>query len=346
MTGSTNFKNSDRGRNIREGDAFPIWVEAFHNFYKDFPAEFYKNYNSARSQENRDDRCPVLWKAVGDELVFCGLVGSKLSVKLAIDQFQKTLYSYRKRLQDDHYPLDLKGAAWVASFPFPNLTVELKPVAPELSVASDGEEQDGDAAGQLLAASEALERAADQSPFDFDFLGKAIDTGFRVASNATKERFLLSVQLARIVLTIDSMKDQVRIDQPVEMKGVNSGEPYPLLYLDTLKHLKTIEIRQSARSLFSGGTHDASEILNYVNQYCRAVGTDEFELAEEPSSGELEPPQFYLDQVPSVARFLEQEAASERQIKEAAQADDTASTSELEGASSLKPLSSSSDESS
>ena len=51
-------------------------------------------------------------------------------------------------------------------------------------------------ASDFLTASEALESAADATPFEYDFLGKAIDTGFLIASFAKPERFVLSVQLA------------------------------------------------------------------------------------------------------------------------------------------------------
>ena len=154
------------------------------------------------------------WKAVGDELVFCGCVTNKKSCAIALDAFIKTLYKYRKRLADDGVDLNLKGAGWVAAFPEPNRTVQFH-------VRNGSPEP--------LPLSEALEISADMNPFEFDFLGKAIDTGFRVASKARPDRFVLSFQFARLLTSKDlGFPHQVRMERPGILKGVNRNEPYPL----------------------------------------------------------------------------------------------------------------------
>ncbi|MBO9466212.1 hypothetical protein J7443_13295 [Tropicibacter sp. R15_0] len=183
LSGSTAFKNSSDGE-AREAGATPNWVTEFQKFYSDFPSLFASTFQQQMNSGMGEHECPKLWKAVGDELVFCGRVKSKKACVVALNSFVKTLLDYRKRLQDLKVNLNVKGAGWLAAFPEPNRTVELR--------VRGGQPE-------LLPTSEALEISADEEPFEFDFLGKAIDTGFRVASNAQPERFVLSVQLARLL---------------------------------------------------------------------------------------------------------------------------------------------------
>jgi len=235
LSGSTAFKNSRDGE-ARER-ASPKWVTTFETFYRDFPAKYRSAYAQMKTPQSGSDDCPKLWKAVGDELIFCGRVSNRKSVMLALMAFIQTLHDYRGSFSEEDLPLNLKGAGWLASFPEPNRAVNLR---------SSGDGAD------YLTASEALEAAADAEPFEYDFLGKAIDTGFRVASFAKPERFALSVQLARLLASCamgTGFDHQIRFEDPVPLKGVNGGEAYPVLYIDTLKHLATEHIREQERRL-------------------------------------------------------------------------------------------------
>ena len=162
-----------------------------------------------------------------------------------------------------------------------------------------------------LTASETLEAAADAQPFEFDFLGKAIDTGFRVASLAKPERFALSVQLARLLASCPQgfgFDHDIRFEEPVFLKGVNGGDPYPVLYIDTLRHLATENIRAQERRLL--GQHEAptrDELGRYLAEYCAVVGTEELRLPLVADHGEIEPPQSYIAHQPKISEHLEAE---------------------------------------
>ncbi|MEM9717172.1 MAG: hypothetical protein AAF826_11710, partial [Pseudomonadota bacterium] len=71
LSGSTAFKNSKEGQDRSEG-ATPYWVGVFQNFYSDFPSLFASHFERLKNSSVGSDFCPKLWKAVGDELVFCG----------------------------------------------------------------------------------------------------------------------------------------------------------------------------------------------------------------------------------------------------------------------------------
>lgn len=298
LSGSTAFKNSEAGE-LRER-ASPNWVTTFETFYRDFPAKFRTNYASIKNPQSGDDGCPQLWKAVGDELIFCGRVNNRKSIITALMAFIHTLHDYRKLLSEEKIPLNLKGAGWLAAFPEPNRAVQLRSTGTNPS---------------FLTASEALEAQADEQPFEYDFLGKAIDTGFRIASFAKPERFVLSVQLARLLVSCEpgtGFDHPIRFTNPTPLKGVNGGESYPVLYIDTMIHLSVKDIRLKERELLK--QHDApdKEALNsYLQEYCSVVGTDEialpFSVNDEPTS----PPESYLSHREKISKHLRAEKGRE-----------------------------------
>lgn len=298
LSGSTAFKNSQDGKILDR--ASPKWVTTFENFYRNFPARFRSNYAQSKTIQSGADDCPKLWKAVGDELVFCGRVSNRKSVMFALMSFIQTLHDYRNLFLDEDLPLNLKGAGWLASFPEPNRAVTLR---------SNG---DG---SNFLTASEALEAAADETPFDYDFLGKAIDTGFRVVSFSKPERFALSVQLARLLASCPQgtgFDHHIRFDEPVALKGVNGGEGYPVLYIDTLTNLKNETIRLQERKLLR--RHEVpsrDDLKDYLEAYCNLVGTDELKLPMSANDGGIEPPDSYLTVRQLISKHLEGERERE-----------------------------------
>lgn len=150
---------------------------------------------------------------------------------------------------------------------------------------------------KLVTASEALELVADERPFECDFLGKAMDTGFRVAQLAKPERFTLSVQLAQVIL--DSLEHyqfehEIRFDKPILLKGVNGGKPYPVLYMDTMQHLSTEHVQIHERRLL--GQSDApsrAQLREYLDAYCSVVSTERIRLPTEPGDFAIEPTKSY-----------------------------------------------------
>lgn len=299
LSGSTAFKNSDSGE-VRHDGAAPKWVTVFQQFYTDFPALFRDEYHQQTNGTVGNDGCPKLWKAVGDELVFCGRISNKKAGAVALSAFINTLHRYRKKLQDEDVNLNLKGAGWLAAFPEPNRAVQLRL-------------KDGDP--DLLSASEALEHSADKSPFEYDFLGKAIDTGFRVAGTAKPEQLVLSVQLARLLAstpTGSGFGHIIRFDRPKSLKGVNRDEPYPMLYIDTMMHLRTEQTQKKERELLGeDNIPDREKIADYLEAYCEVARTDEIMLPADTNEDIPAPPESYTKHKEKIAEHLSHEQGRE-----------------------------------
>lgn len=299
LSGSTAFKNSSSGEQRHKNSA-PQWVTVFQQFYADFPALYGSEFQKQTNDGVGEDRCPQLWKAVGDELVFCGTISNQKTCIVALNAFISTLHIYRKRLMDAGIALNVKGAGWLAAFPEPNRTVKLRRV--------DGEPD-------LLSASEALELSADRAPFDYDFLGKAIDTGFRVASNAQPEQFVLSVQLARLIADAEpemGFGHLIRIERPKILKGVNKNEPYPMLYIDTMQHLPTKDAKTLERQVLGeNSVPDRGRLADYLKAYCSVVGTDEITLKADANSADIALPESYTQHQELIAQHLSSEQGRE-----------------------------------
>ena len=283
LSGSTAFKNSELGREIDHG-ASPKWVKVFQKFYTDFPDLFKNSYSRNKNANAGEDHCPSIWKAVGDELIFCGRVTNKAAVEAALNSFIITLLEYRQLLAVQSLGLNVKGAAWLGAFPEPNRAVEVKP---------------RNRGAYFTSATEALEDAADHDPFDFDFLGKEIDTGFRVAGKAQPERFALSAQLARLLSSMPKViatRHEIRVDYPIELKGVTKGIPYPNLYIETWDHLTTKPILENEQLILkSVAKASPTEIDRYLTVYCEVAGTDEIKLPDKAGDPPIAPPNSYIE---------------------------------------------------
>ncbi len=326
LSGSTAFKNSSNGEKIH--GATPKWVTVFQHFYSDFPNRFRTNYVTQKNDLVGTDRGPEIWKAVGDELVFCGRVTNKKSVAASLTAFIKTLHDYRKYLLSEGLDLNVKGAGWIAAFPEPNRAVQLRPIPDKKD---------------FISATEALELAADDRPFDYDFLGKAIDSGFRVATSASPERFALCAQLARLLAGTEpgfGFDYEIRLDQPMLLKGVNRGEPYPALYIDTMAHLKSEALRKKERELL--GRHAApsrERLADYLKMYCDLVGTDEIMLALDAQQAKPAAPTSYSEHRDLMATHLTAERGREFDGTETEVATADADIAAIEPGEDLNPLS-------
>jgi hypothetical protein len=133
-----------------------LWVTVFKKFYGSFHASFTSNYLKycKKNGVERDiqENVPKLWKTIGDEVIFVNRVNSCFEVFAFVHSFMDTLTEYGRSLKSfsDTSSLDVKGNAWVASFPCPNQTFML----PDLN----GNEEDSS------LPSEHLESGADKNP--------------------------------------------------------------------------------------------------------------------------------------------------------------------------------------
>lgn len=119
------------------------------------------------------------------------------------------------------------------------------------------------------------------------------------------------MQLARLLASCEPKQGfayEIRFEETRSLKGVNGGEAYPILYVDTLNHMKTRSIREDER-LFLGQSvaPDRKLLRRYLDTYCSVVGTEEICLPETAGEAECEPPQCYTDIRKKISDHLEAE---------------------------------------
>lgn len=167
---------------------------------------------------------PVLWKPVGDELIFKAEVRRERDVQLLIEAWLKAMKQYELTSLDGE-GLATKGGAFLATFPGPDSEVAI-PIDPE-NESSDKEVED--------LNREAL--ASNSAEYLYDFFGPSIDTGFRVFSACSQRYFTLSLEAAWIFARASTSSSLGQYDGLIFMgsrsfKGVWHGREYPLFAID------------------------------------------------------------------------------------------------------------------
>jgi hypothetical protein len=259
LAGSTAFKNGAGSRH-EERDPFPIWVTSIRHFYREFPLLMRQHFRT-RTVDQVDSQtlgpCPVVWKSIGDELLFCTRLNSHEHLACCVDAFLHALNEYGKKLDSDGKQMDVKGAGWVAAFPAPNVTV----TSVELPSNVD-----------YLA--EDLENKADLEPSSYDFLGKDIDSGFRVARHASSDRFVASVELAWLLSEAHRNRFvgcTFGYHGRHILKGVLRDRPYPIISLDTERSASRRDVHTYEQALLPHGIVNATSIRDF----CEAFMADE-----------------------------------------------------------------------
>lgn len=174
------------------------WAQFFKDFYEDFPSKFKSKYDNSIYNLNEKEK-PILWKAIGDELIFTSEIEDPRKIHIILNCFVDVIKRYRKEIKVKNEDLNLKGTAWTASFPVVNLSVNII-----------GKE---------------------------DYIGPSIDTGFRITKFSTNEKMAISVELAYIIAktvsleTENSSINKIFYEGDEILKGVLNETAYPKFYL-------------------------------------------------------------------------------------------------------------------
>lgn len=232
LTGSTAFK--------QRGDYSPNapWQKALLQFYREFPQTLGQIQASQNADEGKTLEF-ILWKAVGDELIFTCDVKKESDIHWAIQIWLKTMTKYKDDSLSDAQlgvgsgpRLGVKGGAFIATFPGPDSQSSI-PRRPDV------EESGGDVVSLNAQAVSKSEAERNYSSYLYDYFGPSIDTGFRVFSKCSSRYFTLSMEIAYALLEVDSAtnKKEIKIENIVllsdeALKGVWGNRSYPLFALD------------------------------------------------------------------------------------------------------------------
>lgn len=141
FAGSTQFKQANAeptytSRPTSEGDQKMLrhdWVRPLAQFFDAMENNIYQEWQVLQGEmaeagiPDLEDLefgdAPHLWKALGDEVVYTKKLTDPRQAVMCVEAFRRAVRAYRK----DVLPrgLNLKCAAWLASFPFTNTEVVL-----------------------------------------------------------------------------------------------------------------------------------------------------------------------------------------------------------------------------
>lgn len=193
LSGSTLYKASC----AHKGNAG--WLDVFYGFFQHYPIMM---MGHTATEFLEEDRLPdvAVWKFMGDETIFTCEPQSPEEVTLLVRAHFNAMAAYEQEYLSD-LPLRLKGTAWLARFPSPNIEVDV----PEL-VQSDGAPQT-------------------------DYIGPDIDLGFRIAKFSAPATTVVSLDLLEVVLRASNrdLLDFFVVGRE-ELKGVLFGRPYPVIW--------------------------------------------------------------------------------------------------------------------
>lgn len=201
---STALKHGSR----EENPAKP-WLPFILGFYTGFPGMFSEHFGKVLAMNGTETKLrePYLWKACGDELIFCVLLEHPGHLRFYLKAFRLALIDAIKNWAkggDPPLPINFKGTAWLAGFPVFNTAV---PIEAPASMTEHSEH--------------------------FDFVGPLIDIGFRLAKFATPRKFVVSADIAWIVTRFGDMSGlDFYYDGREKFKGVLNGISYPVIWVD------------------------------------------------------------------------------------------------------------------
>lgn len=252
LVGSTNFKSKNSQSE---------WIKAFSFFYSRFNEILISNYqNESRKicPPNIVGTSPKVWKTIGDEIIFCCKAESIQHISMCVMAFTKTLNDFHNELIKTYSSLGVKGNSWLADFPAINCSLPLIS-NPSLDTVTDEER----------------EKKADETPNEFDFLGKSIDTGFRISRNSNLNFMTICPHLAYMLAkSIDSKATtnisgiELRFNGVQSFKGVVNDGNFPVLGISTYKDEK-IKRTDELESKLQGRKWNltSQEIIEYLDAF-------------------------------------------------------------------------------
>ena len=265
LVGSTAFKAEKAAQEYESSRVKPKWVGVFTDFYEAFPQALKRQYvlGEGKLVDGEKDLYPRIWKTIGDEIILCSRILNIEHLAHTMDSFIATLKEYSVVVKRADNKLDVKGNAWVAACPAPNFGFALNP--------KEAPDPDG------LDTSEATEAIIDLVPHKYDFLGKAIDTGFRVSKNSRADRCTVSAQLAFVLAEAEIRRltnFKLDFDGRTELKGVNNGIPYPVVFIDTETDDNKIDLIYTEKELSSKNDFKPEKLKAFLAAFMKVASID------------------------------------------------------------------------
>ena len=248
IVGSTAFKQSQarikKQASTQDGDdpkPEEPWFSPIVDFYREIERLLAREWHSCVEAVESAHRwpcgeAPELWKSAGDELIYTKILTDHRQALCCIHAWMSAIKQYRKRLRDAFPHLDVKSAAWIAGFPVQNTEVIFRSKV----LNNDPLVSDDDLLYVNLKLLHDYYSSKNPNGLTRDFIGPAIDTGFRLAALATPRKLILSVDLVYLLVGTNRpvgfkyRKLAFHYDGRVPLKGVIGGAPYPVFWTDMM----------------------------------------------------------------------------------------------------------------
>lgn len=208
------------------------WFDTIQGFYIQCVKSFMRKWLEHREACDSDD-CehlygppPAMWKTQGDEILFRKDLTNHRQVETTINAWLAAMAEVRGFLQGADAKLDVKSTAWVAEFPLQNKLV----IRPDAGIMDELDANDMETVGAMIGA---YERREQRDRITVDFIGPAIDIGFRLGQQATARKFVISLDAAYLMAIHDGENTpKIYYDGMTHLKGVMGGMHYPLFWVD------------------------------------------------------------------------------------------------------------------
>jgi hypothetical protein len=174
----------------------PSWVAAFKAFYEEVPLLVTAEVANAFFEEDGEFPEVVLWKALGDELVFLARPSSPRELELITFSFLRALEGADRKLHAE-WGFNLHGVAWTFEEGGQNISVRFREL----------ESKEGDLV--------------------FDLIGPEVDLGFRLVPRSPRGGLLVTEELKH---QVPGTHLRFTTIGEAELKGV-AKNPYPLIQL-------------------------------------------------------------------------------------------------------------------
>ncbi|MBO0144220.1 hypothetical protein JZX87_23985 [Agrobacterium sp. Ap1] len=244
LVGSTAFKQANqrafKSEDSKEAIVGEPWFSPIAQFYREIERLFAREWQSyvdglAKRISWPTGAAPELWKSAGDELLYVKILTDHREAAACVLCWKKTVEEYREQLQRQYPSLDLKCTAWIAGFPITNTEVVFSK-----TVASGEVRDDDDPLYVNLDLLHRYHRNPKDPNLTKDFIGPSVDTGFRLCALSSPRRFIMSVDLALMIVHAlrarpagaDEVNVVLHYHGRVPLKGVLGGKAYPVFWID------------------------------------------------------------------------------------------------------------------
>lgn len=245
LTGSTALKQKQERRGGMLVPRTREWQSLIQNFYflttqsinklwTHKTDEILKKYGPQAVGTRMGSR-PITWKTVGDEIIYRKYLGHSAQVLESIRDWESVANEVEARLHSDHLrwhnedisEIRIKLTAWIAEIPLQNRIVLAATPAelPQHEITQDEYDR------ITYKVAKGFEHEGVSKGYEIDFVGPAIDTGFRLTGFSTDRKFILSADVVYFALTTSNLEsDLIYYEGLKPMKGVLGGRGYPIFW--------------------------------------------------------------------------------------------------------------------